>query len=892
MAYRQTNTDQTAQYVRKLVISGGTTGTLIDADTGADGTHFTLGAIWFCEETGLTSRDGVFAEWNDNSATAAHALRYISDGAGTYTIQWDCGNQSVSVPIAANPRNKWVWVFCAFERATGGGRLMHLTVVCDGITSSSLENAFSGTCVLATHLALSRVFASGGTSNRNALGIAMPFVRTDLIATGSNTVSGNATVAAASLAKVDDLFRVCSQSVNLSPPTSAGTTLRSIANWACYANPLTNGTDQRTGAALTAGVSLFDRTVSANTATAPNSAEVLAAGNNVSVLTFGGAKGGQPSRIVGSDASPATSVGTQPVPAPVGKNLEQALMAFKGATPNRQVRLGVSANSRAVWAGNNNAVRLSDLTAVSGRTLIANFVDQGLTCQANLWNNGRIVGFGNMQVPSRQTGTGSGSTEAIGGNAAEHIWGADCGSNDILCNDYTAAPDVDGTSPVASNIWTATTRLLNTSASWLWGVSRTSTTVSGSSERYRGNGNPRLVKPGYSYRILIRPENGLPVTEGLTVGFYVPNLPNMSNIKYRKVSTAGTQNGADELAASWTTISTYSAPTSLTISAHTAPTYGASDLRTAYGTFTVDDTGPILGAFVVGDVVELTDAGGVSLNDVGVIVSVSGRGTASCVITYEGHFASTVTAGSTKATFRSVASGYYRKVEVTFTASEVAAGKWRGIEIRAGGSGNGVQLNCLYFNNTTRAGIIPCHMARSGTGYYYQRMRYFRTTHATSGKSPFVEMCQIINMDAFCIMTADQGTPSNVYGSNYVSWAQDFKAGTTDLEIMFAATGPEYTNEAAQVYSEQDAGTGYPYPKTNHAAALEWAGRALNVPVVGWWYSPDQCGDVWSRQATPNDVCRDATHPTGIKDWGIWFEQLDRIAQLDREAVNTRVRRI
>jgi hypothetical protein len=39
-------------------------------------------------------------------------------------------------------------------------------------------------------------------------------------------------------------------------------------------------------------------------------------------------------------------------------------------------------------------------------------------------------------------------------------------------------------------------------------------------------------------------------------------------------------------------------------------------------------------------------------------------------------------------------------------------------------------------------------------------------------------------------------------------------------------------------------------------------------------------------------VCRDATHPTGIKDWEVWLEQLDRIQNLDREAVATRNRRI
>lgn len=891
MAYRQTNVDQTAQYVRSLFIAAAT-GTLLDADAGADGTHFTLGAVWFCDETGSTARDGVICEWNNNSSEAAHALRYISNGSGSYSIQWDCGASStVTKALTANPAGKWVWIFGAFERVAGGARRMHLSVVCEGVTDASLEQTFSGTCVAATHLALSRVYAAGGTTNRNALGLAMPFVRSDLIASGSATVAGNTTVRAASLARVDDLFRVCSQSVDASPPSSAGTTLRMIANWAAYANSLTNGSDQRTSASIAAGVSVFDRSVSANTATAPNSAGVLAAGTHISPLALGGAQGGQPSRIIGSDASPATSIGTAPVAAPVGKHLDQCVMAWKGAGPTKQIRLGVSANSRAVWAGNNNAVRLSDFSAVSGRTLISNFVDQGLTCQKNLWNNGRIVGFGNMQVPSRQTGVSSGSSEASGSNGAEYIWGADCSTNDILCNNYTAAPDVDGTSPVASDVWTATTRLLNTSSSWLWGVSRTSTQVSGTPDRYRGNGNPRLVKPGYSYRIMIRPENGLPVTEGLTIGFYVSNMPNMSNIKYRKIQTAGTQNGADELAASWTSISSYAAPTSKTITAHTAPTYGASDTVSANGFFTVDDTGSGLAAFVVGDLVELTNSSDVSLNDVGVIVSVSGRGTSSCVITYEGHFSSTVTAGSTKASFRSMSDGYYRKVEVTFAANEVASGKWRGIEIRAGGSGNGVQLNCLYFNNTTRPGIIPCHMARSGTGYFYQRKRFFRTVHATTGKSPFVEMCQKVDLDAFCIMTADQGTPSNVYGANYILWAQDFKAALPSLELMFAATGPEFTNEAAQIYSEQDVGSGYPYPKTNHAAALEWAGRKMNVPVVGWWYSPDRCGNVWSRQATPNDVCRDATHPTGIKDWDVWFEQLDRIQSIEREAV-ARVRRI
>ncbi len=896
MSIRITNTDQTAQCVRAMGMAtgAGTVSARLDADAGSDGEHFTLGVIWYCEEAGLTARDGVVCEFNDNTATAAHAIRYQSDGAGTFTVQWDCGSQSATVDLLSNPSGKWIWIYGCFERVAGGTRRTRLTVVMDGVAMDSGEADWSGTCVTPTHMSLGRHYAAGGTSQRNAKGIAIVLVRYDLVAEGTNTAAGNATVNALNISTLADLLRPVSSSVDKDPPTSAGTTIYLLANHGAYANPFFNGSDQRPGSTISQSPSLWDRTRSSNQTIpsyAPTGASVSGTPVNVDPFAFGGAGRGSPSRVVSSyDASPATSIGTEPVSGPIGKNLEQLVLGVKGGTMNRQVRLAINANSRAVYAGEQCLLQLTNGT-ITARRFVNNFTDMGLLGQAHLWNSGQIVGMGNLPIPCRQTSVAVGGTEASGTNAAEYIWGADCGSNDIQVLLY--ASDLDAASSSASNIWTGTQILNNTNKAWTWTGSRIAGgTYSGSTYQYKGSGNPRLIKPLYSYRIMIRDETGLPVSEGLTVGAYVFNAPLGSDIKYRKVRTAGTQNGADELAAAWTTISAYSAPISKTIDAYTAPTFGASDVISAKGSIRVDDTGSGLASIVVGDVFETTDASDVAQNEALVISTISGRGTATCVVTFEGAFKTAPTTGSHRAKFRSMADGYFRKVEVTFTADEVASGKWRGIEIRSGGTGNGVQMQGIYFRNTSRAGLIPVHTGWSGVGTWYQRMRMYKTEHATTGKSMFEEMVGHLAPSAMVFMTADQGTPGQYYVSEYIAWHNEWKAAAPSLETMFAATGPEYSASTSSIWSEQGNTSGYPYPKTNHAAALEYAGRSLGVPVVGWWYSPQKCGDVWSRQATPNDVCRDATHPTGVYDWSVWIEQMDRILTNNREAVSDRVRRI
>lgn len=891
MAIRFTSNDHTAQRITGTDISVSSTWrTRLKVDAATDGNHFTICLVWFCEEPGTAAAAGTIFEVNNTATDTAHSIQYSTTGSA-WSMVWDCGsvNAATTVNLSSNPYNKWVFAFFAFEAVAGGARKCHSVAIVDGESpTSNLNVDWSGTCVSVTQVALQQFRSRLSGANRGCRGIPMIALRQDLVVDGNATPSGNTTVNPVPFAVKTNLTGVISSSM-ASPPTGLGAS-RFALNFFGGAKFLNGGTDGRTGRTITVATQIHN----SDNASTNNAAYVTrAAGNgtitgtvvSVNPYLYGGASFPRPSTVVDSEGAPATMIGASPIGAPKS-NTRIIAAAIKSGTVPKTVRVALSANSRAVYQSDFPTIRLVDGT-FTGRQMSNNFNEMGWFGNTQIYNRGTITGYGNMPPPCRQPGVASGASEATGTNSAEYLFGSNCDTN-IVCNNYTAGPDSGGTSAVASDIWTATSRKVDTSYSRIWCTSRTSSTVNGSTNRYRGNGNPRMVLPGYSYRIMVQPETGMPVTEGLTVGFYVANLPTQSNIWYRKCVSAG-QSSADELADSWTTLSTYAAGTSKTIAAYTAPTFSSDTVVSARGTIQVDDTDNGFASLQVGDLIEFTTSLGVTKDEVVQVYSLGTPGSATRTITFDGLCKTAPTATSDKVVIKPLGTTkFFRKVEVTFTANEVASGKWRGIEIRAGGSGNGVMVTGLYFNNTSRPGIIPIHWGRSGCGYDYQNARYFTVTHAGNGVSMYGDMVANLNIDVAIVATADQGATGTAYHTAYRNQIALIKAADKDIEFVLAATGPEFTNEGSSIWTEQSSSSPYGYPKTNQAAAMQYVGASDRVPIVSYWYDPSR-GDIWSRLVAGYEASIDVTHPTCELDNFAWMNQINR---LSASQTQSRVRKV
>lgn len=885
MAIRFTSNDHTAQRITGTDLSGSSAWrTRLKVDTATDGAHFTICLVWFCEEPGTGASAGTIYEINNTSTDTAHSIQYHSTGSA-WSFVWDCGSvtAATSVTLDRNPFGKWVFAFFAFEAVAGGARKLHATAIVDGGSmTNTLNTAWSGTCVSPTQYALQQFRSRLSGGSRGCRGIPMIAMREDLVVNGSATASGNTTVDPTSFAKKSNLTGVISATVT-SPPTALGATTFAV-NFLAGANFLnTSGTDGRTGQVISSARAVHNadnRSVTNQQYIARGSSNGTVTGtvSSVNPYLYGGASFGRPSLVVDAEGAPATMIGTGPIGSP-RKFARLIANAIRSGRCPQKVRVAVSANSRAVYQSDFVVTRLTDGTFTS-RRLGNNFSEMGWLGQTRLYNDGGIVGYGNLPLPCRQPGLASNLTEATGTNAAEYVYGANCDTN-ILCWNYTSAPDVPATIPVASDVWTATSRMVDTSLSRLWCTSRTSSTVSGSSDRYRGNGNPRLVKPGYSYRIMVQPETGIPVTDTVVIGFYVVNNPSQSNILYRKALSTS-QDGADTLSDSWTTLSTYAAGASKTIAAYVAPTYSTDTSVSARGTIRVDDTDNAFSALQVGDFLEITTSLDVSKSEILQVFSLGTPGSSTRTITFDGNCKTAPTAASDKVLIKPLASTkFYRKVEVEIGAQ--SAGVWRGIEIRAGGSGSGVMLAGMYFYNKTKPGIIPIHWGRSGCGYDYQTARYFTVTHTGNGVSPFRDMVENLDIDLMTVATADQGSAGGAYHTAYRNHISLVKTGDPSIEFLLAATGPEFTFEGNYIWSEQSSSSPFGYPKTNQAAAMQYVGISDGVPIVSYWYDQSR-GDVWSRLMAGVEASIDVIHPTCEMDNQSWFKQVYTLTSPQRRA--------
>ena len=545
---------------------------------------------------------------------------------------------------------------------------------------------------------------------------------------------------------------------------------------------------------------------------------------------------------VGTDSLPATAL-TLAASGRRGRNLTKLANWINNGTGSGQLRVGFFANSRAVYPAQ-YALRLSDGT-YPGRTMATNFSDMGIVGQAGLWNNGRIIG-GLFPVPTCQWS---------GTNALEGAYGPDCSA---------ALPRCLSAVPAPVNPSAVFTSLVDSTLGSRFGLaSRTATSVPTSgadANNYRGTGCGVRLSPNCTYRIMIRPEAGLPVTDGLEVKLHFTNYPASSTVSAKKVvgaSQSAAEDSSSSVAAPGLGASSAAAPpTAKSITVVSAASLTSQIAHTSYGSVTVNDVDNGFSTLAAGDMMQLSSSAGTSnvYNEAWIVRTVTGKGTASCVIAYEWLPRQAPIVGDKVTYIKS--DEIVASATATFDAGEVSAGKWRGIEIVAGGTGDGVILWGIEFRNTTRDGVFVVPVGRSGCGAWIQAARWPRVEDS-GGVSLNERIFSIFDLDVFVATTADQGTASGHYVESYDTLIDYVQADAPDTEIVLYATGPEWTGE--NTLNKSDVGDKYDY-----TAAMQYAAASAGVPMTAFLFG--RYTSAFGRLMSGDDTTESPTHPSCVLD--------------------------
>jgi hypothetical protein len=203
---------------------------------------------------------------------------------------------------------------------------------------------------------------------------------------------------------------------------------------------------------------------------------------------------------------------------------------------------------------------------------------------------------------------------------------------------------------------------------------------------------------------------------------------------------------------------------------------------------------------------------------------------------------------------------------VTFTAGEVAAGKWRGIEVVAGAAGDGVTLWGAGYRNTTRPGFVLMPVGRSGCGYWIQVARWPRVEGA-DGQSLTKQIMQILDPDLWIATTADQGTAGTFYVSSFSDLDDAVRIGTNEgCEFCWYATGPEYNGD--DTLSKADDGNKYSW-----AAAMQYSATVKSRAMTSFYFS-SRATSAFGRIQSGDDTTEGPTHPGLVLDMTMWAEQM------------------
>lgn len=867
MALRITSRDHTAHKVTGIPIGSGSGSSpnvrqLIDTDAGGwsnTATH-TIFILWYCEEPGTDSHEGVICEFADASGTGIE-IRYkattgtqwefvvlIGGTAATFTEL--LVNGGAPTKLQSNPSGKWVAISLSYQKITDAATSRYFFthwILGEGTIRPTNYIAAGRTTPVVTELNLGKnksalVSASAG----NARGIPLIYFLRNVIIT-----DGNAGILAGSVIPeviTDFVYARQSDHYDLAGPIARNPVNCSAAfNVFEQGKTWFGGSDSRPGTSDVT-VAWFDR----NQTSFPNYLAVATSGPSftgtvphVDPYTVSGLTPPPADLRRTSNSSASLFFNSRPwtTRKPGGK-LRDLLRRWRGTSvPTSHLVVGICGNSRAVFPST-MAQLLPDGTR-PGRTVMMNFVDAGFT--SHFWNGG-LSGMANFPPPDAT------------GRAA---WGMDCNLSEPLTRTYAG---------VTSSLASAVTDMIETNYTRAWTNSRAGTTVGGVAHRFRGPGRPLRINVGFGMRGMVRPETGIPVTDGLRVRAYLLNCPSLSNFEYRKEVTATAQNGANVTSDSYVSVTGNRATAqNLTIGATSAAVFTTDTVVGTPGTITVNNTGGYLTANHVGQWAEVLDGSG-ALQDLVYIQAINNSTPSSCVVTYEGGLKNTVVPGTSTLLVNPSIVARYRTVEVTFAANEVSSNQWRGLDIRVptGAAGAGVQLLAYDWRNTTAFGICPAHIGRNGCGTEYQFTRLCHTDSPTLGTSAFDEMMQTLGLDIFVCMTADQG-------NDYSQGATQFtKVGTTWVlpslplcEMVYAVNGPEFVLQGSANYLETDS-------KPTYHQCMRVAADAVPGAVFASWYLHQDGCSAFNRYVR-GWTGESEIHPPGGDDWRIWFEQLEEL---------------
>lgn len=855
MAFRLTSTSIATQQIRGLPISA-TTGAAIKCDSTVD-SNDTVFAVWcyFEADPGADDSYAIFKTYSGtNTNHVSLYLKRESGGTVWKITTYFKANSLNQATFPSSPIGKWYLIALTHRARPGTANDYYYITIHDPQAGTTTIGAFgitSAASVAPTLACIGGFVTSEGSFSANPLGIFIPAILSGVFIVDGSSQDGVTTVSLATLAT----------NKGLAGPIAYNSFASCVwaANYAAGAYNSTNE-DARAGKTLLAGGDASGNLCVLDTGSGtfpnyhqqPRGSTITGTILSVNPYLYGTMAYPPPTDVtVGTDSLPATAL-TLAASGRRGRNLTKLANWINNGTGSGQLRVGLFGNSRAVFSAQ-YALRLSDGT-YPGRTMATNFSDMGIVGQAGLWNNGRIIG-GLFPVPTCQWS---------GTNALEGAYGPDCSA---------ALPRCLSAVPAAVNPSAVFTSLVDSTLGSRFGLaSRTATQVptnGADANNYRGTGCGVRLGVGCTYRIMIRPELGLPVTDGLEVKLHFLNYPASSTVSARKVvgaSQSATEDSSDVAAAPGIgSASLYAPPTAKSITAVSAASLTSQIAHTSYGSVTVNDVDNGFSTLAAGDMMQLSTSAGASstYNEAWIVRTVTGKGTATCVITYEWLPRQAPIIGD-KVTYCK-GSDLLHVATASFAANEVAAGKWRGIEVVAGGTGDGVILWGIEFRNTTRDGVFVVPVGRSGCGAWIQAARWPRVEDS-GGVSLNERIFSLFDLDVFVATTADQGTASGHYVESYDTLIDYVQADAPDTEIVLYATGPEWTGE--NTLSKVDVGDKYDY-----TAAMQYAAAAAEVPMTAFLFG--RYISAFGRLMTGDDVTESPTHPSCVLDVTLLGLQID-----------------
>jgi hypothetical protein len=549
----------------------------------------------------------------------------------------------------------------------------------------------------------------------------------------------------------------------------------------------------------------------------------------------------------------------------VGPAASRLVALCTGRNDPGQLRVLFAANSRAVTPGGPAELELGDATR-TGRTLYCTYPETGIPSFPPIWN-GKLVGYVNMPVPTGLYGYGANQEEGSA-DAPEPLYGPDCSVERPLCRRLSTGEGV--------SVKVATTRMIDSSYTRAWVGSRYATPVTGVQARFQGNGSPRRVNVGYDYRMLVRPEAGMPLSESLEVGFYLLRNPRASSYWIGK-----------EAAASQGAPTAYAGPRLLVTSDLDARNVAServisfsdplmsSDTQTEQdGWFTIRNRSGLMTPEHVGQWLEVTDQNSVC-RDLVCISGIDNTNPEECRVLYEGVVRNAPSINFDQVHWLKTPAPRYRAMTVRFEPGEAQG--WRGLSVGVSSwaIGGGAILLGAHFCNPDRPGLMVGQVARSGAGFMFQENRSFHAVTPSLNTSPFDEMAQLLEPDVVVFCTADQGDElfvADSVRSKLRDYVLRWQAASAGLEAVLYSTGPEFISEVQHKYDED--------AKVSLHVAYRQVAEDLDIPHTSLYYDRTAGTGCMNSHLTGENT-ESRTHPSTAFDVRRIIDQLGTLIARD-----------